>query len=70
MTRKLVHFDSELSAFDDSYFVRQSAWCDNTKRAEPSTTACEILAKLSMRFNLTIELPRLDFIPSMFATRP
>ena len=62
MTRKLVHLDSELSAFDDSYStcVAERAWCDNAKRAEPSTTACrEILAKLSMRFNLTIVLPRL-----------
>ena len=59
MTRKLVHLDSELSAFDDSYSTcaAERTWCDNAK---PSTTACrEILAKLSMRFNLTIVLPRL-----------
>ena len=45
MTRKMVHLDSELSAFDDSYSTcaAERAWCDNAK---PSTTACrEILAK-------------------------
>ena len=70
MTRKLVHLDSELSAFDDSYCTcwAERAWCDT---ATPSTTACrEILAKLSMRFNLTIQLPRLDFIPSMTKAIP